>query len=230
MLVFGRQNRKLKRLGMCFRADDGAEGGASAGGAGGAGSAGGGNNNDSNNANSATDNQKGDENKDAKFTQDDVNKLLQTRVNEMNTKHEKELADLKAKIEREAELAKMSENDRIKAELEDYKKKFQEAEDKNALAVQTEATRKMLEDAKVPTSFLKFVLVPKDEKQTQLNVNELKTVFDAEVKKGVEAQIKPHKPGNVTNTVATGNRQQDKRRSYSGFNLQNSVAEFYNKN
>lgn len=224
MLVFGRQNRKLKKLGMCFRADDGTDGGDGAG----AGGAGGGNNNDSNNANSTTDSQKGDENKDAKFTQDDVNKLLQTRVNEMNTKHEKELADLKAKLEREAELAKMSENDRIKAELDDYKKKFQEAEDKNALAVQTEATRKMLEDAKVPTSFLKFVLVPKDEKQTQLNVNELKTVFEAEVKKGVEAQIKPHKPNGNTNTTATGNENKNNSgRSYSGLNLQNSIAEYY---
>lgn len=223
MLVFGRQNRKLKRLGMCFRADDGADGGDGAGAGAGAG-----NNNDSNNANSATGSQKGDENKDAKFTQDDVNKLLQTRVNEMNTKHEKELADLKAKLAREAELAKMSENDRVKAELEDYKKKFQEAEDKNALAVQTEATRKMLEDAKVPTSFLKFVLVPKDEKQTQLNVSELKTVFEAEVKKGVEAQIKPHKPNGNINTNATGNENKNNSgRSYSGLNLQNSIAEYY---
>lgn len=86
MLVFGNKNR-FKKLGMCFRADDGTGDGGGAG----TGGAGGGNNNDSNNANSATDSQKGDENKDAKFTQDDVNKLLQTRVNEMNTKHEKEL-------------------------------------------------------------------------------------------------------------------------------------------
>lgn len=226
MLVFGNKNR-FKKLGMCFRADDGSGDGGGAGGG-----AGNSNNDNNNGTNSATDNQegKGNENKDAKFTQDDINKMLQTRVNEMNTKHEKELADLKAKLEREAELAKMSENDRIKAELDDYKKKFQEAEDKNALAVQTEATRKMLEDAKVPTSFLKFVLVPKDEKQTQLNVNELKTVFEAEVKKGVEAQIKPHKPNGNTNTTATGNENKNNSgRSYSGLNLQNSIAEYYNK-
>ena len=227
MLVFGNKNR-FKKLGMCFRADDGSGDG------GGAGGDAGNNNNDNNNGtNSATDNQegKGNENKDAKFTQDDINKMLQTRVNEMNTKHEKELADLKAQMQREAELAKMSENERVKAELEDYKKKFQEAEDRNALAIQTEATRKMLEDAKVPTSFLKFVLVPKDEKQTQLNVNELKTVFDSEVKKGVEAQIKSHKPNGNTNTTATGNENKNNSgRSYSGLNLQNSIAEYYNNN
>ena len=227
MLVFGNKNR-FKRLGMCFRADDGSgDGGGVGGGAGNS------NNDNNNGTNSATDNQegKGNENKDAKFTQDDINKMLQTRVNEMNTKHEKELADLKAQMQREAELAKMSENERVKAELEDYKKKFQEAEDRNALAIQTEATRKMLEDAKVPTSFLKFVLVPKDEKQTQLNVNELKTVFDSEVKKGVEAQIKSHKPNGNTNTTATGNENKNNSgRSYSGLNLQNSIAEYYNNN
>lgn len=226
MLVFeNRRGKRLKRLSMCFRADDGSSDGGGAG----AGGAGGNNNDNSNNANSATDSQNGNENKDAKFTQDDINKMLQTRVNEMNTKHEKEMADLKAQMQREAELAKMSENERVKAELEDYKKKFQEAEDRNALAVQTEQTRKMLEDANVPTSFLKFVLVPKDEKQTQINVNELKTVFESEVKKGVEAQIKPHKPNGNTNTTATGNENKNNSgRSYSGLNLQNSIAEYYN--
>ena len=226
MLVFGRQNRKLKKLGMCFRADDGADGGDGAG----AGGAGGGNNNDSNNANSTTDSQKGDENKDAKFTQDDINKMLQTRVNEMNTKHEKELAELKAKYEREAELAKMNEKDRLDAEYKDLQKKYQEEKDKNELATQTEETRKLLEDAKLPTAFLKFVQVPKDSKQTQLNINELKTVFDSEVKKGVEAQIKPHKPNGNTNTNNGNEQQKHSGPSYSGLSLQNSIEAYYNKN
>lgn len=167
---------------------------------------------------------------EAKFTQDDLNKLLQTRVNEMNSKHQKELDELKTKLEREAELAKMSENERVKAELEDYKKRFQEAENKNALAVQTEQTRKMLEEAKVPTSFLNFVLVPKDENQTKLNIAELKNVFEAEIKKGVEAQIKPHRPSGSVNTTTVNNNKSTSGRSYTGLNLQNSIAEYYNQN
>lgn len=167
---------------------------------------------------------------EAKFTQDDLNKLLQTRVNEMNSKHQKELDELKTKLEREAELAQMSENERVKAELEDYKKKFQEAENKNALAVQTEQTRKMLEEAKVPTSFLNFVLVPKDENQTKLNIAELKNVFEAEIKKGVEAQIKPHRPSGSVNTTTVNNNKNTSGRSYTGLNLQNSIAEYYNQN
>lgn len=215
MLVFeNRRGKRLKRLGMCFFADDNADGGGAGG---------------SDKQTNATDTKDGGNN-DAKFTQDDINKMLQTRVNEMNTKHEKELAELKAQMEREAELAKMSENERIKAELDDYKKKFQEAEDRNALAVQTEETRKMLEDAKVPTAFLKFVLVPKDKNQTQANVNELKSVFESEVKKGVEAQIKPHKPNGNTNTVTGNEQQKHSGPSYSGLSLQNSIEAYYNKN
>ena len=167
---------------------------------------------------------------EAKFTQEDLNKLLQERLATEKTKHQKELDDLKAQMTRDAELSKMNEQERIKAELEDYKAKFQKSQDEIALNLQTEQTRGLLKEANLSNDFLKFVLVPKDENQTKANIQNLKTVFDAEVKKGVEAQIKPHKPGNVTNTVATGNGQQDKRRSYSGFNLQNSVAEFYNKN
>lgn len=225
MFTFGRRNRKFK-LGMCYLADTDPNSGA--------GGAGGGAGNDGNPSTvqkpeGGTDNG-GEGNKDAKFTQEDVNKVLSDRLATEKAKHEKEIADLKAKMEREAELAKMSENERVKAELEDYKKKFQEEADKNALAVQTEETRKMLEAANIPTAFLKFVQVPKDSKQTQLNVNELKTVFDAEVKKGVEAQIKPHKPNGNTNTVAGTDNKNNSGRSYSGFNLQNSVAEYYNKN
>lgn len=167
---------------------------------------------------------------EVKFTQEDLNKLLQERLATEKTKHQKELDDLKAQMTRDAELSKMNEQERIKAELEDYKAKFQKSQDEIALNLQTEQTRGLLKEANLSNDFLKFVLVPKDENQTKVNIQNLKTVFDAEVKKGVEAQIKPHKPGNVTNTVATGNGQQDKRRSYSGFNLQNSVAEFYNKN
>lgn len=167
---------------------------------------------------------------EVKFTQEDLNKFLQDRLATEKTKHQKELDDLKAQMTRDAELSKMNEQERIKAELEDYKAKFQKSQDEIALNLQTEQTRVLLKEANLSNDFLKFVLVPKDENQTKANIQNLKTVFDAEVKKGVEAQIKPHKPGNVTNIVSTGNGQQDKRRSYSGFNLQNSVAEFYNKN
>ena len=162
MFINGR-SRKLKKLGMCYFADDSND-------ALGGGGAGGGSNND--NGGSATDS-KGveDKNKDAKFTQEDLNRLLSERLAEAKTKHEKELADLKAKHEREAELAKMSEKDRLDAEFKDLQQKYQEEKDKNELAVQTEATRKLLEEAKLPTAFLKFVQVPKDSKQTQLNIS-----------------------------------------------------------
>ena len=168
-----RRTNFLKRLGMCYFAEP--DPNAGAGGVGGEGG------NDDKNQN-----QDKDQNKDAKFTQEDLNKLLQTRVNEMNIKHQKELDDLKAKMEREAELSKMNENDRIKAELEDLRAKNQKYEDDIALNIQSEQTRQFLKDANLPDSFLKFVLVPKDENQTKVNINDLKTVFEAEIKKGVK--------------------------------------------
>ena len=124
----------------------------------------------------------------------------------------------------------MNEKDRLDAEYKDLQKKYQEEKDKNELAAQTEETRKLLEDAKLPTAFLKFVQVPKDSKQTQLNINELKTVFDSEVKKGVEAQIKPHKPNGNTNTNNGNEQQKHSGPSYSGLSLQNSIEAYYNKN
>ena len=166
------------------------------------------------------------QNQEAKFTQEDLNKLLQERLASEKTKHQKELDDLKTKLERDAELSKLSENDRIKAELEDSKAKIQKYEDEIALNSQTAETRKLLNEAKIPESFLKFVLVPKDENQTKVNIQELKTVFEAEIKKGVEAQIKPHNPHSNPATVERKNNNVSGP-TYSGFNLQNSLQEYY---
>lgn len=210
MFILGRKNRKFK-LGMCYFADDGAEGGA--------GNPATGNKDTGNNPNNGG---------EAKFTQDDINKVVSERLASEKVKHEKEMADLKAKMERDAELSKMSEDKRMQAELEDYKKKYEASQDAIALNAQTESTRKMLEEAKLPSAFLNFVLVPKDEKQTQLNINELKKVFESEVKKGVEEQIKPHNPKGNAPTI-DDNKKRFNSRSYSTFNLQNSIAEYYDK-
>ena len=213
-MLLGRKNRKNK-LGMCYFADENAGGGA-------------GNNSADQNkqdGNSATDKI----NSEVKFTQDDINKMISERLAAEKSKHEKEIAEIKAQHERDAELAKMNEKERLDAQFKDLQKKYQEEKDKNELAIQTEETRKMLEESNVPASFLKFVLVPKDAKQTQLNINELKTVFDAEVQKGVEAQIKPHMPKGNTVTVNSNDKKKISGPSYSGFNLQNSIAEYYDK-
>lgn len=217
MYIKGFRNRKF-RLGMCYLNDDGSGEGGGAGAGNGSG-------------NSATDKKPegqegGDKKEDLKFSQKDVDDVLTKRLAEEKAKHQKEIDDLKAEMQRKAELEKMSENDRTKAELEDLKKKYQEEQDKNALAIQTEKTRTELEEAKLPTSFLKFVLVAKDEAQTSLNIKELKEVYEAEIKKGIEAKIPSHNPGNNNKQV---DNKPDGSPTYSGFKLQNSIAEYYNK-
>ena len=211
-----RHRRKMK-LGMCFANEPGD---------GGAGGVGGGTGSDDPNNKKPDD--KGNENKDAKFTQDDVNKILSERLAEEKAKKDKELADLKAEMERKAELDKMSEQDRTKARLADIEKKYQEELDKNALAIQKDETRKLLEEEKLPASFLNFVLVPKDETKTKLNISELKKVFDEEVKKGVEAKIPSHKPS-FNDGKKDNNDNRNSGPLSSLVNLQNSIAEHYQK-
>lgn len=209
------KNRKFK-LGMCYFAEPDPNAGA--------GGAGGGNGDKDQNPDKDPNK---DPNKEAKFTQDDLNKLLQERLASEKTKHQKELEDLKSQMERDAELAKLSEIERAKAELEDYKAKWQKSQDEIALNNQTVETRKLLKEANLSDEFLKFVLVPKDENQTKENINNLKTVFEVEIKKGVEAQIKPHKPSCSSSATVGNDNNRNSGPSYSGFNLQNSVAEYY---
>lgn len=204
MFINGKRNKSFK-LGMCYFADDVNGGGA------------------------GTDPNPNPETKqeDAKFTQEDLNKLISERLATEKENHKKEMEEFKNELEKKAKLEKMSENDRVKAELEDYKNQLQAEKDKNALALQTEETRKLLEAEKLPTAFVDFVLVPKDEVKTSLNIKNLKNVFDAEVKKGVEAQIKPHNPTKNVN-IQQGNERKHNGPTYSGLSLQNAVADYYN--
>lgn len=80
---------------------------------------------------------------EAKFTQADLDKIVQKRLDEQ-----------KAETEKQAELAKMSEIDRLKAEKEDLESKYQAEADKNALSTQKEELRKYMSEKQLILLFL----------------------------------------------------------------------------
>lgn len=132
---------------------------------------------------------------EAKFTQADIDKIVQTRLSEQKASFEKKLADQKAAAEKEAELAKLSEIDRLKAEKDDLNAKYQAEADKNALSVQKDETRKIMAEKGLPDCFLDSVLVAKDSDATNARIDSIKSVFDEAVQKAVVAKIPSHVPG-----------------------------------
>lgn len=133
-------------------------------------------------------------NPEMKFTQDDVNRIVQDRLKAEKAKFEQQIEEQKAEAQRQAELAKMDELQRAQAELEDFKNKYQAEADKNALSIQKDETRKFMKEKGLPDCFLDSVLVPKDTDATKKRVESIKSVFDEAVKQAVEAKIPAHVP------------------------------------
>ncbi len=161
---------------------------------------------------------KTDTTQEAKFTQADLDKIVQKRLGEQKANFDKQLADQKAETEKQAELAKMSEIDRLKAEKDDITAKYQAEADKNALSVQKEDLRKYMSEKEVSHTFLDFLIKEKDMEVSKANVNNFKKVFDEAVKTEVEKKIPSHVPnmqGGKTQTTEGG--------------LRGAIAEYYSK-
>lgn len=144
---------------------------------------------------------KADTIQEAKFTQADIDKIVQKRLGKQKAAFDKQLADQKAEAEKQAELAKMSEIDRLKAEKDDVTAKYQAEADKNALTLQKDDLRKYMTEKEVSHDFLNFLLKEKDMDMSKANVDNFKKVFDEAVQKAVEAKIPSHVPGGGGNTA-----------------------------
>ncbi len=157
---------------------------------------------------------------EAKFTQADIDKIVQTRLSEQKASFEKKIEEQKKEAEKQAELAKMSEIDRLKAEKDDLSAKYQAEADKNALAIQKDDLRKYMTEKEVSHDFLNFLLKEKDMDMSKANVDSFKKVFDEAVTKAVEAKIPSHVPGGSGGTQTTTSQD----------GLRGAIAEYYSKN
>lgn len=127
--------------------------------------------------------------KENQFTQADVDKLneehanalkeLETRLKgEQDRKVDAAIKKTKAEIEEAARKASMSETEKLTTELEEYKAKYQEQADINALASQKDETRKLMQEAGVDLSCLDFCFVPKDIEATKVKIKAFKEYTD----------------------------------------------------
>lgn len=144
------------------------------------------------------------EQQEAKFTQADIDKIVQTRLSEQKASFEKKIEEQKKEAEKQAELAKMSEIDRLKAEKDDIAAKYQAEADKNALSIQKENLRKYMSEKEVSHTFLDFLIKEKDMEVSKANVDNFKKVFDETVKTEVEKKIPSHVP-NTQGNSGSGN-------------------------
>lgn len=140
------------------------------------------------------------------FTQADIDKLneehanalkeLETRLKgEQDRKVDAAIKKTKAEIEEAAKKASMSELEKANAELAEYKTKYQEQADINALTVQKDATRKLMAEMKIDADCLDYVFIPKDEEGTKARCKAFKDYIDKVKKETFEGNVRSTIPG-----------------------------------
>lgn len=140
------------------------------------------------------------------FTQADIDNLKaehEKAIKDLNDRHNAELSrkvdaamkKAQAEAEEAARKANMSELEKATAELAEYKTKYQEEADKNALTVQKDETRKIMQELGVDVNCLDFVFIPKDEEGTKARCKAFKEYIDNVKKNTFESNVKSIVPG-----------------------------------
>ena len=146
--------------------------------------------------------------KEVKFTQDDLNKFAAKVRAEEKAKAEKELNDFKAQIEKETERAKMTEQERIKAEKEDAEKKLQDLQNQIDYNNKKSEALKGLAEAKLDSRLIDVLMSDKS------NEDKIKIIADVHkeaIEKAIKDAMPAHKPSGLTTSTSSG----DKKLKYS---------------
>lgn len=137
------------------------------------------------------------DNKELKYSDEDVNRLLNQKFAEWQKKKENEISEAQ-------KLAEMNAQERAEHERDQLKKQLEELNKKNTLSEMSATARKMLADSgiNVQDELLKL-LVTADADKTKNAVASFTELFNNAVKNAVASQLKSPAPktstgGNVT--------------------------------
>lgn len=151
-----------------------------------------------------------EEQKVTTFTQEDIDKInaehqealkeLEARLkSETERKVDGAIKKTKAEMEEQAKKAKMSETEKLETELNEYKTKYQEQADINAIASQKDETRKLMAEMGVDSNCLDFVFIPKDIEGTKAKIQAFKEYTDNVKKTTFENGVKSTVPDKSQN-------------------------------
>lgn len=144
------------------------------------------------------------------FTQADIDKMNEDHAKAMKELEERlkseterkvdgAIKKTKAEMEEQAKKSKMSETEKLTAELDEYKAKYQEQADINAIASQKDETRKLMAEMGVDSNCLDFVFIPKDIEGTKAKIQAFKEYTDNVKKTTFENGVKSTVPDKSQN-------------------------------
>lgn len=131
------------------------------------------------------------------FVQDDVDKIVSSRVNEVSDKLSKKFEERLQKEREEWERqSKLSEEQRAKELSEKQKEALAAKERELTLKENTLDGKAKLDELKIPSKFIKY-LINEDKDEMFKNIEEFNSEFVEAVKNGVAEQIKSDPPKDV---------------------------------
>lgn len=139
----------------------------------------------------------------AKYSDDDLDKIIGQKFAEWQKKKDKEVNEAKKLAEMNAQQKAEYERDKLQKELEEYRRK-------DSLAEMTKTARKMLSDSGVSVSDdLLAMLVTTDAEQTKTSVDGFSKLFKDAVEAAVKERLKgePPKRGTGGGTVSMTKEQ-----------------------
>lgn len=169
------------------------------------------------------------------YTEEELNAKLQAEADRRVTKalqtaKEKWEQEQAVKIEQEKELAKLSEEEKAKKQLEMERQSLEkERLEFKKIKLELETT-KILDERKLPTKFAKY-LIAEDNEKTLANINEFQENWQQAIQSEIESRLKGKTPQKNGNTEVFGvTKEQFKRMGYTQrLELKNSNPELYNQ-
>ena len=139
-----------------------------------------------------------------KYTDADVNALIDRKFAEWQKKQDKAVEDAKAKEKEAAKLAQMNENQKKDYQIEQMQKELNEFKRKDTLAEMSKTARKMLSDENisVPDELLSM-LVTTDAAQTKTAVDSFTKLYKEAVEDAVKNRLRGNTPTTGTGGAAT---------------------------
>lgn len=126
---------------------------------------------------------------EAKFTQADLDKIAAKTRAEAKAQADKEYQAKIAKLEDDAKKAKMTEDERAQAEIQEREKKILSERDEYNKKYRTlQAELALADEGIISKTFTKYI-VGETEEETKSNVKALKDEINAEVKKQIESSM-----------------------------------------
>lgn len=135
-----------------------------------------------------------------KYSDEDVDKLINKKFAEWESKKQKEIEAEKAKAEEAAKLAKMNAQQKAEHERDELQKKYDELLKKDTLSEMSKEARKMLAAESINISDeLLSLIVTTDAEQTQTAVKSFAKLFNEAVENAAKEAAKGTTPKNITN-------------------------------